>query len=334
MSQQSPAPSALPEGLRYYLLRNLVMVPLVPVDQLPFQIQGVPRHLAHRQMSDENWKLLQETDLVATPLSIQAPSNISSPSADRPRFLAPDYCVRAVGASPAENRSRPGHSSLVTSTNIQRASDVPRAAPTPASERSTFWTDSFAAIYPKDAQHLGYRMPCPSGIEPDPSKKEFCTHWIRTGECAFTSVGCKYKHKMPEIDKLRELGFTQQPKWWKEKSAIATRGPTWLQRHLASGGDSSSLPQEVPSPRALPDPSTFKIRSAEARVFPQHERERDRDIRRREAMREILSRSSSPAPSKPEASLRCESQVSNLLIDLDEPAAPLPSPQLWRRSST
>jgi hypothetical protein len=68
--------SALPDGLRYYLLHGNAMVPLVPIDQLPFQLQGIPRQLTHRQMSDESWKLLHETEFPATMLSIQAPSSI------------------------------------------------------------------------------------------------------------------------------------------------------------------------------------------------------------------------------------------------------------------
>jgi hypothetical protein len=54
----------------------------------------------------------------------------------------------------------------------------------------------------------------PSGITPDSSKKEYCTHWIRTGECDFEQVGCVYKHEMPDIDTLRRVGFSKYPSWW------------------------------------------------------------------------------------------------------------------------
>tara|TARA_R110002003_G_scaffold991_10_gene21922 strand:+ start:12959 stop:14125 length:1167 start_codon:yes stop_codon:yes gene_type:complete len=203
-------------------------------------------------------------------------------------------------------------------------------------ERLSSLTDNFAAIYQKDAQRVGYGMHYPSGIEPDQSKKEFCTHWIKTGECAFISVGCKYKHEMPAIDKLRELGFTQLPKWWKEKSAITSRGPTWMQRRLASGSDEQDIPNEMPAPRAFPDPSTFRKGQPEASVVPQGEYKHERSMLKSEAMCEPTGafRVSAPLAPSQEAAMRRESQISNLLIDLDETPAPPPSPQLSGKSST
>ncbi|KIW04100.1 uncharacterized protein PV09_04915 [Verruconis gallopava] len=48
--------------------------------------------------------------------------------------------------------------------------------------------------------------------------KEYCTYWIRTGECDYVQQGCRYKHEMPSLDRLREIGFTKgYPKWWLEK---------------------------------------------------------------------------------------------------------------------
>lgn len=59
----------------------------------------------------------------------------------------------------------------------------------------------------------------PSGVEPDETRKEFCSYWIRTGECAFTQQGCKYKHEMPpdRITLKRVFGIDQWPKWWIER---------------------------------------------------------------------------------------------------------------------
>ena len=337
MATQVARPSALPDGLRYYLLRGNVMVPLVPIDQLPFQLHGVPRQLTHRQMSDENWKLLHETEYPATSLSIQAPSSFlpSQPAPlPRPRFLAPDHHVRNESTNTVEETSQPKRW-LVPAQAIEKVSVYPHGPQINSFERPSSLTDSFASIYHKDAQRLGYRMPYPSGIEPDPSKKEFCTHWIKTGECAFTSVGCKYKHEMPTMDRLRELGFTQLPKWWKEKSAITARGPTWMQRRLASGNEDNDYSGEMSAPRAFPDPSTFRTRQADEHDLP-HEGSQARSILQRNITPEqatTLRLSPLPAP-MPEATVRRESQISNLLIDLDEAPAPPPSPQLSNCSST
>jgi hypothetical protein len=42
--------------------------------------------------------------------------------------------------------------------------------------------------------------------------------------------GCRYKHEMPSLEKLREIGFMSMPRWWKEKTAL--RNPTWMQRRM------------------------------------------------------------------------------------------------------
>jgi len=59
----------------------------------------------------------------------------------------------------------------------------------------------------------------PSGLEPDESLKEYCTYWIRTGECAYTQQGCKYKHEMPpdRSTLLKIFGTDVWPKWWVER---------------------------------------------------------------------------------------------------------------------
>ena len=324
-------PPALPDGLRYYLLRGSAMVPLVPIDQLPFQLQGVPRQLSHRQMSDENWKLLQETELPATSLSIQAPSDLVAThpaSVSKPRFLAPDHHVRNEPTGTIEQAARPNRWSMPSETS-EKTYAHPHTLQVSNPEHPSSLTDNFASIYQRDAQRLGYRRPGPSGIVPDPSQKEFCTHWIQTGECKYTSVGCLYKHEMPTIDRLRKLGFNQVPKWWKEKSAIIARGPTWMQRRLASGDEED----EAPTPRAFPDPSTFKMRSAEERGVA-HDVLPTRTVRQRTSTEYAKALPISPPSAPiPRPTVRRESQISNLLIDLDDTPTPPSSPQPSSNSS-
>jgi hypothetical protein len=339
--------SALPDGIRYYLLRSNIMVPMVPADQLPFQLQGVPRRLTHRQMSDENWKLLHETDVVPTSLSILAPSLLPSVPAllsgnntplqsfsiSKTRFLAPDHYVRTESAHSMKETLQPNRWS-VPLTPAVKALEVLQVPQAPGTERHVSLTDSLASIYPKDAQRFGYTMPYPSGIEPDPSKKEFCTHWIKTGECAFTSIGCKYKHEMPPINKLRELGFTQLPNWWKEKSAITITGPTWMQRRLAMGNEDNKLLGEMPPPRVFPDPSTFRNRQSDDRGLP-HDAMQPRIVLQKETTvpRAPSLRLSPPLTPASETTTRRDSEISNL-IDLDEISAPPPSPQLSTHSAS
>jgi hypothetical protein len=341
MDSQPHQTCALPEGLRYYLLRGnfmdgSVMVPLVPVDQFPFQLQGIPRRLTHRQISDGGWKLFAETNEAPSSLSIQAPTTtfLNRPSQNvKPRYLALDHRVRQDPlATQAESIIRPArpwdHRPVTTETAPGLLSSVPTAA-----ALATSLTDTFATIFPKDAARLGYRTPYPSGIEPDPSKKEYCTHWIKTGECDWMAIGCKFKHDMPSLEKLRELGFTRGvPKWWKEKSAIVARPPTWMQRRVASnenGEEGGS--KEMLAPRVFPDRATFRRRD-EKDVLSEQPRgilkreiapERDlmsecvqqpRGILKRENVSERARPRAPPAPVQ--APVLHASQMLDLLIDL------------------
>lgn len=51
----------------------------------------------------------------------------------------------------------------------------------------------------------------------DSDRKEYCTYWIRHGECDYMQQGCRYKHEMPDIMTLRSIGFRNVPEWHKEK---------------------------------------------------------------------------------------------------------------------
>ena len=65
----------------------------------------------------------------------------------------------------------------------------------------------------------------PSGTRPDEKKKEYCTHWIRTGECDYTQQGCLYKHEMPDKATLIKIGFRGEvPRWYQEKATAIKIG--------------------------------------------------------------------------------------------------------------
>ncbi|KAL7770289.1 hypothetical protein CFE70_000222 [Pyrenophora teres f. teres 0-1] len=338
MTTQTSSTCALPEGLRYYLLRQhdvrgSVIVPLVPADQLPFLLQGVPRELTHRQMSDQGWKFFSETNEAPMLLSVQAPQPTKTP-----RYLAPDHHVRAVPQPAIAGKARIEplvHPTLGPERVPEGRQDSGLAIP----EHPSSLVDKLASIYPRDAQRLGYRAsnspgaepdplkkeftkPWPSGIEPDSSKKEYCTHWIRTGECSFTAVGCKFKHEMPGIEKLHELGFRSIPQWWKEKSAIGTRTPTWMQRRLAGNDDADRAAES----RDSPDPSTLfrkMIPKERMSIMKNEEMMHQQSHSFLKCMDSVMSPPASlPAP------IRRDSQISDLLIDLEDTPSPPPSPQL------
>ncbi|KAJ4371406.1 hypothetical protein N0V83_004623 [Neocucurbitaria cava] len=296
---------------------------------LPFHLHGVPRQLSHRQMSEEGWKYLMETDEAPSTIPVQAPTALSSPlPVAKPQFRAPDHHVRHDSPLPQAEAAAAGPFLPAAAENVSEPARSPSVA---LSNNSPSLTDSFASIYQKDAQRLGYRTSYPSGIAPDPAKKEYCTHWIKTGECAFISIGCKFKHEMPTTEKLRELGFTQgMPRWWKEKSAVAVRGPTWMQRRLAHGNED----EEQPALRSFLDPSTFTNNRTEGCGIVQGSIPHHEDRLRMElgtgttiTQREALPLVSAQALSQP------ASRLPDLLIDLDETPAP-PPPSLHSSDSS
>ncbi|KAH9864408.1 hypothetical protein J1614_010342 [Plenodomus biglobosus] len=335
MNPQPQPACAIPHDLRYYMLRgNDVMVPMVPADQLPFRLPGVPRQLTHQQMFSECWKYLPEPASVSSVSAAQAPSIPTPPPSTawtKPKFRAPDHQVRNdqfLSDEPVTRPTRWSHSPTVPI-------DIPsthRTNPVGTPEKTLSMTEKFAEIYPLEAQRCGYQLRNPSGIEPDSSKKEFCTHWIRTGECDFTAVGCKYKHEMPDLPKLKELGFTQgYPRWWKEKLAIVARGPTWIeQRRAAQSKDEDMDANQIPARREF-DPSVFKRRSDMERDTPVDDIRQKRGLLRREAGCE---RSIQPILSTPvRRDVQPASTILDLLIDLDDTSASLSSPQLSAVSS-
>jgi hypothetical protein len=336
MAVPQPQQPGLPEGCRYYLLRGTNIVPLIPADQLPIEVQDISHQLTHRQMSNGNWKFSHETEHTAVILAIQTPSSFLLPQSTtppKPRFLAPDHCVRHESSNPSLEAPNVG--------SVQIAPQAVEKAPGPTTpvwdttpDRSASLADTLTSIYPKDAQRFNYRVSHPSGTVPDQSKKVYCTHWIKTGECAYTSYNCKFKHEMPNPNKLRELGFTRMPRWYKERTAIGVREPTWMQQRLARGSEDGNRLAEMQPPRVFPDPSTFRSKQVEEQG-KLHGGSRSYGTLPKPATispTKRLRAVSPPAPT-PEAASRCESQISNLLIDFDDiPAPSPPSPQLSERS--
>ncbi|KAF3491763.1 C-x8-C-x5-C-x3-H type zinc finger protein [Arthroderma uncinatum] len=53
------------------------------------------------------------------------------------------------------------------------------------------------------------------------TKKEYCSFWLRHGECDYQQQGCIFKHEMP-TDKptLDKLGLRAIPRWYREKHGV------------------------------------------------------------------------------------------------------------------
>ena len=53
--------------------------------------------------------------------------------------------------------------------------------------------------------------------------KEYCSYWLRHGECDYAQQGCLYRHEMP-LDRptLEKLGLRDIPRWYREKHCLSS----------------------------------------------------------------------------------------------------------------
>lgn len=234
MPNSSPATGIPQPRLLYYVQRdNGTLAPLIPADEMPFDVrlQGVPRILSVEQV----WAMGMQcvgfcpyTSLIfrseGTALSqrtAQSPPSRSTSTEGR-NFLAPDAFVRQA-SNPAPSATAAAATMPQRPVPASAESLVWRRAATPASPPNpgrSAAADAQARIDTIIASNSG-----PSRQPPQPSAaaeqdgKEFCTYWIRHGECDYIQQGCRYKHNMPGLDTLRKIGFRTVPLWWRERTA-------------------------------------------------------------------------------------------------------------------
>lgn len=121
-------------------------------------------------------------------------------------------------------------------------------------------------------QFLDQAAPC-HRVSGEADKKEYCTYWIRHGECDYMQQGCRYKHEMPDLMTLRAIGFRHIPDWYKERMS---RRPLRAHSNVlgsilnsstndaasdASSDDSDATLAEIPRLPATA-PNTTPVRSA------------------------------------------------------------------------
>ncbi|KAF9630078.1 Zinc finger CCCH-type protein [Lasiodiplodia theobromae] len=183
---------------------NGAYVPVIPVDELPpdIDLEEAPRCL---NMDDaQGMKFLGKLAFSGQTYSLA--HRTCSQTGLRPLILGSTTLPREAPADDAHGRP---HSDAKTLKALTSSSPVSTTITRP--------------------------LP-PSGREPDHSKKEYCTYWIRTGECDFTQQGCLFKHEMPDLKTLREkIGISSVPHWYQVKTAIERRKQMDLD---AAAGDS------------------------------------------------------------------------------------------------
>ncbi|OAG04181.1 uncharacterized protein CC84DRAFT_1219389 [Paraphaeosphaeria sporulosa] len=249
-STASPSSTRLDPSIRYYIHRTPgnAIVPLIPADQLPFRLKDYPRHLSHRELSAGGWNFVGETSGIAWPLAlcyssrdaaldsrgkeiselsgdvhggdagvakIEAVTHVPGTGETTGRIAADGDAV-LLGEDEGEVKQIAFRSSEAMSIPDKVAARASCAASVGrTTTRSPSLTESLAAIYAQEARRVGYTKCSPLAAE----EKEHCRHWIKTGACKWTTAkeGCRYKHTMPSVEKLAEIGITGVPRWFGER---------------------------------------------------------------------------------------------------------------------
>ncbi|KAI6817676.1 hypothetical protein KC332_g11418 [Hortaea werneckii] len=243
---QLPAQAAQPRPLYFISRNNGVLVPLVPADELPYTIrlQGLLRvlrfdqtvgmqHVGTAPYTGMTFKIEEDgvhrsTSQPPTGLHSRSQSALVNPVK---KYLAPDALARQALAQTANIQPAPITALETSRISAHEASSNWRSnASTTANPTTSNTTQSIIdAIVSTtsgaaEAARVGYvprsTVAPPSGAQPDQDKKEYCTYWIRTGECDYMQQGCLYKHEMPDKATLEKIGLGRNlPRWWIEKQS-------------------------------------------------------------------------------------------------------------------
>ncbi|KAI7203442.1 hypothetical protein KC316_g6065 [Hortaea werneckii] len=248
---QIPPQAAHPRPLYFISRNNGVLVPLVPADELPYTIrlQGLPRALRfdqtvgmqHVGTAPYTGMTFRFDDEGACRSTSQPPGGLHARSQSAlvnpvKKYLAPHALARQALAQTANNQHAPVTALEAPNLSAHEASNNWRSTASTFKPTTSNTTQSIIdAIVSTtsgaaEAARVGYvprsTVAPPSGAQPDQDKKEYCTYWIRTGECDYMQQGCLYKHEMPDKATLEKIGLGRNlPRRWVEKQNGIKLGP-------------------------------------------------------------------------------------------------------------
>ncbi|MCJ1404729.1 hypothetical protein MMC11_007955 [Xylographa trunciseda] len=207
------------------------MTPLVALDELPdfIQLKNVPaklsvaetqgmtslglesRSIGAYQVDQEAYEAANPTETATSVQTEQVGSVAQSVTDEATASIPPSSVVAGDEETTDAKRSVDGwRRSVDAETSKAPTTRAPSVASTiRQSRRGRRRAASRASA---DTESRPYE-PLTKGVL---GRKEYCSHWIRKGECDFTQQGCIFKHVMPSLDKLEELGYRTYPRWFRE----------------------------------------------------------------------------------------------------------------------
>ncbi|KAI9039912.1 uncharacterized protein KD926_008897 [Aspergillus affinis] len=212
---------------------NGTLTPLIAVDELPphVSIRGAPRTLSPNEtqgMTSLGTLSPRAQSYVVEGVS-QVPTRATSANANGHRSR--DYDMHTALARLTVDENMTANQRLAVSNMLQQGS--------PQS-----WSANNNWLVPSGSGGSGGG----SSRQSNPlTKKEFCSYWIRHGECDYQQQGCLYKHEMPrDLPTLEKLGLRDIPRWFREKYNIPSLVPSGHGHPRAQGGHGQHWKDDMP----------------------------------------------------------------------------------------
>lgn len=208
---------------QYFITRqNGIMVPLVALDELPVTVslRGVPRTLSpydvagmtslgtveshHRQYVVEGLqqRFQPKDNAVKNELVVSKYAHFGANDNLESSFSGLGLRSRPPNAT--ADRSEPKAYGIE-----ETHSDLPKSL------NLTSMRNAEAVSRPLTIEDLAR--------SPAPGVKEYCSYWLRHGECDYAQQGCLYRHEMPlDPPTLEKLGLRDIPRWYREKHGLGS----------------------------------------------------------------------------------------------------------------
>ncbi|KAK1142590.1 hypothetical protein N8T08_007566 [Aspergillus melleus] len=212
---------------------NGTLTPLIALDELPphVSIRGAPRTLSPNEtqgMTSLGTVSPRAQSYIVEGVP-QVPTRAASANANGHRSR--DFDMQAALARLASDETIPPTQRLAVNNMLQQG--------TPPS-----WSASSNWLVPGGSGGSGGG----GSRQSNPlTKKEFCSYWIRHGECDYQQQGCLYKHEMPrDLPTLEKLGLRDIPRWFREKYNIPSLVPSGHGHPRAQGGHGHHWKEDLP----------------------------------------------------------------------------------------
>jgi hypothetical protein len=216
----SPAEPLRPQ---FFVTRqNGTMIPLIAADELPstVSIRGVPRLLSPHDISG-----MTSIGTFNSRHRQYVVEDMNTARGFQPHRGMPDKSLYSFGFAPPGRRVDQG---LFHSNQDSLVPTPPRAFGIEEQPPSSAKPISIPTAAPVEAGSTASLPPFHHNVPDLPihhstGVKEYCSYWLRHGECDYAQQGCLYKHEMP-LDRtaLERLGYRDIPRWYREKHGLGS----------------------------------------------------------------------------------------------------------------